>query len=200
MNNFDKLVIFLNFLYKFRQVKRVANIQEEPSRRENDVEHSYMLTMYIWYICTIYKLDVDLSKVLKYSLVHDLVETYAGDTYAYASKSELDAKKEKEHNAFLKIKSEFADFPEMISLIQEYEDKDINDKEARLVYSLDKTIDPLNAYIQNTIWKEMDLPYNILLDSKRAKIGFEVPAKDIFEETIKRIEEEGILKYFNRLD
>jgi len=41
-----------------------------------------------------------MDKVIKYALVHDLVEVYAGDTYVYTkNQDELDSKEDREKEA-----------------------------------------------------------------------------------------------------
>lgn len=57
----------------------------DKSRQENDAEHSWHLAL----MCMLLheyaadREDVDLYRVLKMALVHDLIEVYAGDTPAY---------------------------------------------------------------------------------------------------------------------
>jgi putative hydrolase of HD superfamily len=60
------------------------NILIDRSRREDDAGHSWHMAM-----CALVLFeyaqepDLDLLKILKMCLVHDLVEIYAGDTYCY---------------------------------------------------------------------------------------------------------------------
>ena len=66
------------------------NLVSDGSRRENDAEHSWHLAVMAM-ILEEYSADkVDISKVLKIALVHDLVEVYAGDTFAYDVKGNED--------------------------------------------------------------------------------------------------------------
>ena len=80
----------------------------DQSRRENDAEHS-------WHIATMAMLfeeyateKVDIGHVCKMCLVHDLVEIYAGDTFAYDPKGNAD-KADRETEAADKL---FSQLPE----------------------------------------------------------------------------------------
>ena len=80
----------------------------DQSRRENDAEHS-------WHIATMAMLfeeyateNVDIGRVCKMCLVHDLVEIYAGDTFAYDPKGNAD-KTDRETEAADKL---FSQLPE----------------------------------------------------------------------------------------
>jgi putative hydrolase of HD superfamily len=77
----------------------------DRSRRENDAEHS-------WHIATMALLfeeyatePVDVSRVVKMCVVHDLIEIYAGDTFAYDEKGNED-KAERENQAADKLFSQ----------------------------------------------------------------------------------------------
>jgi putative hydrolase of HD superfamily len=56
----------------------------DRSRQENDAEHSWhfaLTAMTLYEYCGLSGVDID--RVIKMALVHDLVEIYAGDTFAY---------------------------------------------------------------------------------------------------------------------
>jgi putative hydrolase of HD superfamily len=196
---FDKILEFVTFLNNFRLVERVQSVVG-LDRKENDSEHSYIFTMYAWYVCNIFKLKLNVNKVIKYCLVHDLVETYAGDVGFWEKGELVNNKKEKEHEAYLKIKRQFSNFKELSKTILDYENK--KDKEAKFVYALDKTIDVVEIFLENgKCWKEYvpEATFDKHLQKKREKIKEVEPAKSINEELHKRIQEIGILKFFNQL-
>ncbi len=97
MNNFDfinseKIKKQIEFIITIDEMKNVLrrNLVADGSRRENDAEHSWHLAVMAM-ILEEYSADkVDISKVLKIALVHDLVEVYAGDTFAYDVKGNED--------------------------------------------------------------------------------------------------------------
>ncbi|MCL1831068.1 MAG: HD domain-containing protein [Oscillospiraceae bacterium] len=82
----EKLRGQLHFL---REVDKMKSIFRQTwltdrSRQENDAEHSWHLAltaMTLFEYCGFD--DVDLDRVIRMALVHDLVEIYAGDTFAY---------------------------------------------------------------------------------------------------------------------
>lgn len=135
---------------------------------ENDAEHSYQLTMLSWYIVDVFGLDLNKDLVLKYSLVHDLVETYAGDTYIFDKNENLHtSKEEREHQALERIKSEFPEFSELWRYIVGYEKK--LDNESKFVYALDKIIPVINIYLDwGKTWKNLDI-FQIVLTLKKLR-------------------------------
>ena len=90
--NSEKLKKQIEFIITIDEMKNVLrrNLVVDGSRRENDAEHSWHLAVMAM-ILEEYSADkVDISKVLKIALVHDLVEVYAGDTFAYDVKGNED--------------------------------------------------------------------------------------------------------------
>ena len=87
---------------KMKTILRRSAIISEP-RRENNAEHS-------WHFATMamllyeYAADdrVDLFRVLKMALIHDLVEIYAGDTFAFDKQANI-GKQQREMEAADKI-------------------------------------------------------------------------------------------------
>ena len=76
----------LAFLMEVDQMKSV--LRQSPlmdkSRRENDAEHSWHIALMALTLQEYAAADnVDIERVMKMALVHDLVEIYAGDTFAY---------------------------------------------------------------------------------------------------------------------
>lgn len=185
MNNIDKLLKFTKFLNKFREVERVI-YRNNKNEWENDAEHSYQLTMLAWYLIDTHKLDLDLDKVLKYCLAHDLVETYAGDTFIYDDVSD---KEKREHDALQKIKQEFTEFPNLILHIEQYEKKD--DPESRFVYALDKIEPMLAIYLdKGRIWKDKKITIDMILKNKTPKVALDPTIKKYFEEIVEILKKE----------
>lgn len=90
--NSEKLKKQIEFIIVIDEMKNVLrrNLLVDGSRRENDAEHSWHLAVMAM-ILEEYSADkVDISKVLRIALVHDLVEVYAGDTFAYDVKGNED--------------------------------------------------------------------------------------------------------------
>lgn len=165
----DQIIKFVKLTHDFQAVERVIRIKNSQ-RMENDVEHSYQLALCGWYIISTQKLNLDLDKVIKYALLHDLVEVYAGDTYIFDKDPEvLASKQQREEDALERLKSEFKEFPELGNTITEYEAR--TDEESKFVYALDKIIAPLNIYLDDgRTWKEMKVTLNQLIENKQDKV------------------------------
>lgn len=95
---FEKQLSFLIEVDKMKTILR-RTLLADGSRRENDAEHSwhFALMAMIFYEYAD-RTRVDLSRVIKMALIHDLVEVYAGDTFAYDEEGNLD-KEERERQA-----------------------------------------------------------------------------------------------------
>ena len=80
----------------FAKVERIPDLADNR-RPEKDVEHSYGLAMTCWFLHDKIAPGLDIAKILKYALSHDIVELHAGDTYVFdkeavATKSERENK------------------------------------------------------------------------------------------------------------
>ena len=80
----------------------------DGSRRENDAEHSWHIAVMAMLFEEYATESVDVSRAVKMCVVHDLVEIYAGDTFAYDVKGNED-KAEREQAAADRL---FAQLPE----------------------------------------------------------------------------------------
>lgn len=82
----DKLKGQLAFLVEADKMKNVLRqtLLMDKSRQETDAEHSWHFALMAM---TLFEYagspDVNLDRVIRMALVHDLVEVYAGDTFAY---------------------------------------------------------------------------------------------------------------------
>ncbi len=101
----EKLQKQLSFIVEIDKVKNVMRrtLLIDGSRRENDAEHSWHLAI-MALLLTEYADDKNftLDKVLKMVILHDLVEIYAGDTFAFDVQGNLE-KEEKEKKAADKL-------------------------------------------------------------------------------------------------
>lgn len=109
MNTFDflenkKLKSQLDFLVEIDKMKNIfrRTVIIDKSRRENDAEHSWHFAMLAMILEEYSSQKVDVTKAIKIALVHDLVEVYAGDTFAYDEKAKQD-KRQRELEAADKI-------------------------------------------------------------------------------------------------
>ena len=82
-NRLAQQIQFIIEIDKLKNILRQTLLTDE-SRRENSAEHSWHLAM-MAILLTEYapSTDVDLLRVIKMLLIHDLVEIDAGDTFCY---------------------------------------------------------------------------------------------------------------------
>lgn len=164
MGNFDfinneKLRKQIEFAVTVDEMKNILrrNLVANGSRRENDAEHSWHLAMMAMLFEEYSSEKVDMGRVLKIALVHDLVEVYAGDTFCYDKKGNED-KLERETKAAEKLFGSL-DSPqgdEIRALWDEFEAKET--PESRYANAIDR-IQPLflNFLTNGHTWKLGDV-------------------------------------------
>jgi len=97
----DKLKSQLRFLTEADKMKSVSRqtLLADKSREETDAEHSWHFALMAM---TLFEYagfgGIDLDRVIRMALVHDLIEIYAGDTFAYDVKGN-ESKDERESEA-----------------------------------------------------------------------------------------------------
>ncbi|WP_326975092.1 HD domain-containing protein [Caproicibacter sp. BJN0012] len=129
-----KLISFIEESEKLKSVVRTAWTSE--GRRESTAEHSWRLALFAGVLSDSFP-ELDLSKILMMSLIHDIGEIYEGDISA-ASCPDKRAKYAAEYQA---AQSVFAILPEpqasrLMDIWMEYNDN--STPEAKLVKALDK--------------------------------------------------------------
>ena len=150
----DRLSTQLNFILEVEQLKQVfrQTLLLGDRRPENDAEHSWHLSLMAVLLVEHASDEVDLLKVLKMLLIHDVVEIDAGDTFAYDVEGNQD-KEEREQKAADRL---FAILPEnqannMRALWDEFEER--QSAEARYAAALDR-LQPLmlNFHTEGAAW------------------------------------------------
>lgn len=141
----DRQLLFSAEIDKMTSILR-RTVLIDKSRRENDAEHS-------WHIATMAMLfseyapePVNIGRVVQMCVVHDLVEIYAGDTFAYDVKGNED-KASREKSAADKL---FSMLPkeqgEMIrALWEEFDARDTADSKYAAC------MDCLQPFLHNTL-------------------------------------------------
>ena len=107
MDRLDKQLTFTAEIDKMTSILRRTMLIDN-SRRENDAEHSWHIAVMAMLFEEYATAPVDIGKVVRMCVVHDLIEIYAGDTFAYDVAGNLD-KAEREEKAADKL---FALLPE----------------------------------------------------------------------------------------
>ncbi|AEI36737.1 HD domain-containing protein [Francisella salina] len=103
MTNLEKKISFIQEIDKLKGVYRRALIKCDNNRRENTAEHSWHVTLMGVILEEYASEEFDMLKVLKMLLIHDIVEIYAGDTYAFDNHAVLEEQNAKELEALEKI-------------------------------------------------------------------------------------------------
>lgn len=188
MSTIQEILSFSQFLVKFREVEREIHFSHHV-RKENDAEHSWHLAMMARYVISTRKLNhLSLEKIIMYSLIHDLVEIYGGDTSAFTSTiDQKQSKQEREEKALQQMKSEFPEFASMMNAIDTYERRE--DEESKFVYALDKVVSPIIAY--NDDWHTFrmnNVAYTEWRSYKDPKIGVSPEVDALRKEFIHLVE------------
>lgn len=139
----------LNFLYEIDKLKTIfrrTNLISEPNRLENSAEHSWHLAFYVLILAEYANAKLDMLRVLKMVLLHDIIEIDAGDTFCYDLAAH-DDKPEREQRAAQRL---FGLLPEdqraeFMALWEEFEERQT--PEAKFAGSVDRLQPVLHNYI-----------------------------------------------------
>ena len=161
----------LNQIAFIKEIDKVKYIQRKTKlfnsdRNENDAEHSWHLALMAIVLAEHSDEPVDILKVVKMVLIHDIVEIDAGDTFIYDSQknhSNTDEERLAANRIFGLLPKQQAD--ELIAIWEEFEAGET--KEAKFA----KAMDRLEPLLQNTsnnggTWKEFDVSYKKVYEKK----------------------------------
>ena len=181
----------IEFLCAIDELKRVERQTTllDGSRRENSAEHSWHLALYAMVLAE-YGGDLDVGRVLRMVLVHDIVEIDAGDTYIYDEQGQA-TKEERERQAADRL---FALLPDdqagvLRAAWDEFEERET--PEARFAYAIDR-LQPLlhNHRTGGAAWRRHGITADQVYD-KNHPIGDGAPrlwelARRIVETSVQR--------------
>jgi putative hydrolase of HD superfamily len=126
----------------------------DSDRHENSAEHSWHLAVAAMVLAEHARGQIDVGKVIRLVLVHDLVEIDAGDTFVYDEAANV-GKAAREQEAANRL---FGVLPEdqaqtFMALWREFEDRQTPD--AKFAFALDRLLPILhNVFTQGRSWKE----------------------------------------------
>lgn len=159
----------LQFIVEIDKLKHVLRqtLLIDKSRRENDAEHSWHLAMMAILLSEYAGEKVNLVRVLKMVLIHDLVEIDAGDTFCYdepAIQTQTDREAAAADRLFGLLPRDQTD--QLRSLWEEFEAKQSAD--ARFATALDR-LQPIlhNYHTQGGTWKRA----GVTIDKIRQRIA-----------------------------
>ena len=166
INNLDKQLAFIKEIDKIKYIQRKTKLFNS-NRRENDAEHSWHLAVMAIVLAEHSDKQIDLLKVLKMVLIHDIVEIDAGDTFFYSTTKDHNNTEEE----LVASKRIFGILPEnqaeeLITIWEEFEAGETD--EAKFAKSMDM-FEPLLQNFSNNggTWMEYDVPYQKVHDKKK---------------------------------
>ena len=191
--NLLKQVAFIKEIDKLKYIQRKTKLLNSD-RPENDAEHSWHLAMMTIVLAEHSDTPIDVLKVLKMVLIHDIVEIDAGDTFIYdTTKSHTNTDEE-----LLAAKRIFGLLPteqaeEFIAVWEEFEAGETD--EAKFARSMDR-FEPLlqNASNQGGTWAEFKVPYQKVYDKKKAIKNGSTTLWNYAENLLNESVDRGILK------
>ena len=166
--DFMRLEKQLSFLREVDKVKSVFRntILLDASRRENDAEHSWHMA-----ICAMLFIEyldepiVDLARLFQMIMLHDVIEIYAGDTFAYSNTEVLATQHDREKLAADRLFSILPDDQcfEFRSLWDEFED--YNSAESKCAHLVDVFMPVYHNYMtQGQKWHELQVTKEKVID------------------------------------
>ncbi len=160
-------------LEKLKSIQRKTTVKTDNNRRENSAEHSWQVALSAYILSDFIDIEVDVNKVIQMLLIHDVVEMYAGDLFAFADKAQKAIQMQNEYNAIADLYKNFpSDKAKQIkSLWIEFEEGQT--PEAKFALSVDRFLPFLqNINNQGGSWNEFNISKQQIL--KRNKTLAEV--------------------------
>lgn len=183
-NSLLQQIQFIKEIDKLKYIQRKTKLFNS-NRNENDAEHSWHLAMMVMVLAEHSNTKIDILKVLKMVLIHDIVEIDAGDVFIFDTLKEHNNTKE-ELKAAKRI---FGILPknqaeEFISLWLEFEEG--FSKEAQFA----KAMDRFEPILQNTsnnggTWKDFMVPKEKVINKTK---GISKGSETIWEYSLNEIE------------
>ena len=157
----------IEFMMEIDKLKTISRktILTDRSREENSAEHSWHIAMAV-FLFSEYAQDkkIDLYRVIKMLLVHDLVEIDAGDTYCYDHQGRKDQAQREQEAAERIFKILPTDQSRFFRVLwDEFENRDT--PESRYANALDRFQPFLqNYFTKGKIWRENNITRRQVMD------------------------------------
>lgn len=193
LKNLQQQIDFIKEIDKVKYIQRKTKLFNSD-RNENDAEHSWHLAMMAIILAEHSNEPIDILKVVKMVLIHDIVEIDAGDTFIYdTQKNHTNTDEER-----LAAKRIFGLLPQkqaegLIEIWEEFEAGLTH--EAKFARAMDR-LEPL---LQNTsnnggTWNEFNINYSKVYDKKKIIDEGSKTIWDFAEKLLDESVEKGILK------
>nr|PMH64256.1 phosphohydrolase [Enterovibrio norvegicus] len=171
LSRLEKQLALLIEIDKLKAVLRRTRIKSDNARLENSGEHSWQVVLMALLLEEHANEPVDIAKVVKMLLIHDVVEIDAGDTFVYdleAVKSQEENEKKAAARLFSMLPSDQGD--ELLALWNEFEAA--QSPEAQFGKALDRLMPMLlNVNTNGQSWREhgISLEQALTVNSKIEK-------------------------------
>ncbi|MGH2666827.1 HD domain-containing protein [Flavobacterium sp.] len=193
MENLIKQIAFIREIDKLKYILRKTRLINSD-RHENDAEHSWHLAMMTIVLAKHSNEPIDVLKVLKMVLIHDIVEIDSGDIFLYdTSKNHTNTAEELKtaERIFGLLPPEQTE--ELITIWKEFELGQT--AEAKFA----KTMDRLEPLLQNTsnnggTWAEFNVNYQTVYGKKKIMAQGSVKIWEFVEGILNESVQKGILK------
>ncbi|MGR5460848.1 HD domain-containing protein [Vibrio alfacsensis] len=194
MERLEKQLALIIELDQLKNVLRRTRVKSANGRLENSAEHSWHVALMAVLMQEHANAPVDIARVMKMLLIHDVVEIDAGDTFVYdtaGSQEQEEKERQAAQRLFGMLPSEQGD--ELLALWNEFEAAQTDD--AKYAKALDRLIPMLlnyhndgQSWIENGVTREQALTIN-----KRIELG-SVTLWDKAKQLIEGATEKGWLK------
>lgn len=194
MSRLEKQLNLLIELDQLKNVLRRTRVKSANGRLENSGEHSWHVALMAVLMEEHANAPVDICRVMKMLLIHDVVEIDAGDTFVYdtaATKEQAEKEVKAAERLFGMLPSEQG--KELLDLWHEFEAAQTDD--AKYAKALDRLIPMLlNYHNGGQSWKEHGVSREQAITiNKRIELG-SVTLWDKAKELIEKATEKGWLK------
>jgi putative hydrolase of HD superfamily len=191
----EKQIRFLIEIDKVKHIFRKTKLFNK-SRFENDAEHGWHLALMALVLGEYANEPVDITKVIKMVLIHDIVEIDAGDAIVYDTKlRELAQKKEREA-----AKRIFGILPEdqmkeLIELWEEFEERQT--PESKFAAAIDRFEPILQNYLTDfCTWKTHNISFAQLNEKNQHVQDGSKVIWDVVQQIFLEAKDEGYVKEF----
>jgi putative hydrolase of HD superfamily len=165
----------LEFMVEIDGIKKIIRKSKlfRIDRFENDAEHSWTISTMAWLLEEYANFGVDVGKVVLMTLVHDVVELDAGDTFLYsAERNDARAKEEMAAERIFGLLGRDQAEP-LLAVWREFEERKTN--EAKFASVLDRLEPLLQNYLnEGYTWRANNITYaQVLRKNEIIKDGSE---------------------------
>ncbi|MFD2937917.1 HD domain-containing protein [Spirosoma flavum] len=166
-NQLSQQIDFIKEIDKLKYIQRKTKLFNSD-RNENDAEHSWHLAMMAIVLSKHANVPINVLKVLKMLLIHDIVEIDAGDTFMYDTQKNHDNSDEERiaaNRIFGMLPQDQAQ--EFIAIWEEFEEQKTD--EAKFARAMDR-LEPLLQNVSNEggTWREFDVAFDKVYQKKQA--------------------------------